>query len=155
MDRKTPSTSTLLTKANVVAVLFIAAVVIGAFAVFFASVLAPGTASAGLRALVHDSDGVVHEMPLQDDATLVVSTSEGENTVVVEDGRVFVAQADCDGQDCVHQGALSAPGGQIICLPHRLWIEVVAADGTGEGEMDVEAVAAAGADAEDIDVLSR
>lgn len=95
---------------------------------------------AKLRAVVHDGDGAVHVLPLDEDAELAVTTSLGTNVVVVKDGAVRVREADCPGLDCVHQGAISAPGRQIICLPHELWIEVVA-DGDDGGPMDVDAVA--------------
>ena len=51
------------------------------------------------------------------------------NTVVVEGGRVRVSQADCPDQVCVNQGWISNGTVPIICLPHRLMIEIV--DGGG------------------------
>ena len=95
---------------------------------------------AALRAIVHDGDGGVAELPLSEDRELTVTASLGSNVVVVSGGAVFVAEADCDNQDCVRQGSLSAPGRQIICLPHKLWIEVVADDGEA-GAMDPDSVA--------------
>lgn len=101
---------------------------------------APAAVDGGMPvALVHDSDGGVHELPLSEDSETTVATSKGKNAVVVEDGMVYVREADCDNQDCVRQGRISAPGQQIICLPHQLWIEVVA-DGDSVGRMDVNAV---------------
>ena len=107
---------------------------------------ANGATSEGLCALVHDADGRVYELPLDEDATLEVRTDAGSNTVVVEDGEVFVSQADCDNLDCMHQGGISAPNQQIICLPHKMWIEV-AQVGEGAGHMDVDAVESAGSSA--------
>lgn len=92
-----------------------------------------------LIALVHDGDGQTHELPLDKDATLEVTTSLGSNTVVVEDGAVRVVAADCPNGTCLHEHPLSEPGQQIICLPHKLWIEVVP-DGADGGEMDVSLV---------------
>lgn len=92
-----------------------------------------------LVALVHDGDGQVHELPLGADATLEVTTSLGSNTVVVENGAVRVASADCPNGTCLHEHPLSEPGRQIICLPHKLWIEVVP-EGADGGEMDVSLV---------------
>lgn len=94
----------------------------------------------GAVALVHDGDGAVHELPLDRDATLAVETSLGSNTVVVEGGSVRVAEADCPHGDCMRQVPISHPGEQIICLPHKLWIEIVASGGEA-GEMDEQAVA--------------
>lgn len=104
----------------------------------------------GLVALVHDGDGAVHELPLATDATLEVTTSLGSNTVVVEDGAVRVAQADCPSHACLRQRPLTEPGGQIICLPHRLWIEVISPGEEG-GAMDASLVQ----DADDVDLVAR
>ena len=97
-----------------------------------------GGNGAPARALVHDSDGKTHELLLSRDSEVTVETSLGMNVVVVRDGAVFVREADCDNQDCVRQGSLEAPGRQIICLPHKLWIEVVA-EGGSSGSMDTDA----------------
>ena len=112
-----------------------------------------GGAAAGLRAIVHDGDGATHELPLSEDSETVITTSKGTNVVVVEGGAAFVREADCDGQDCVHQSRINAPGQQIICLPHLLWIEVVA-EGGSSGHMDPDAVAGDG-DPEGYDVVAR
>lgn len=129
----------LLTPANILAVLFIAAVLFGSSALCFASVLPAGSGGT-FAAVVHASDGQVYELPLEVDTTLEVCTDEGSNTVTVSEGRVFMQEADCDGHDCMYQGYLSAPGGQIICLPHKLWIEVVetgSQDAQSEDGLDV------------------
>lgn len=105
---------------------------------------------AQLVALVHDGDGAVHELPLCEDTQLTVSTSLGSNTIEVHDGSVRVTSADCPNGTCLHEQALSAPGGQIICLPHKLWIEVVAA-GSEPGEMDVSLVT----EESDVDLVAR
>lgn len=103
-----------------------------------------------LVALVHDGDGQVHELPLDADTTLEVTTGMGSNTVVVEDGAVRVTAADCPNGTCLHEHPLSEPGQQIICLPHMLWIEVVP-EGAEGGEMDVSLVE----DADDVDLVAR
>ena len=104
-----------------------------------------------LRALVHDSAGQTYELPLSQKTTITVETSLGKNVIVVEDGSVFVSEADCPKHECVHQGKLSAPGKQIICLPHRLWIEVVN-DPAQASVLNVDAVLGG---PESLDAVSR
>ena len=112
----------------------ILAVVLG---VLCAHTLAHGAdAHSQYVALVHDADGETHELPLDEDGQLTVRTSLGTNTIEVRNGSVRMAEADCPNQTCVQARPLSAPGAQIICLPHQLWIEVVPAGSDG-GEMDV------------------
>ncbi len=101
-------------------------------------------------ALVHDGDGAVHELPLDEDAELRVETSLGVNVIVVEDCAVRMAEADCPHGDCLRQHAISQPGEQIICLPHELWIEI-AGDDADAGEMDTDAVVYD----DDVDTVAR
>lgn len=84
-----------------------------------------GSGASGAVARVHDSDGGITEISLSQPGRYVVETSLGTNVVEVRDGAVAVVEADCPNADCVDQGAIDAPGRQIICLPHHLWIEVV------------------------------
>ncbi len=83
------------------------------------------TSKPGLRAVVEADGEVVAVLPLDTDTTLTVEcASGGWNRVRVEDGAVFVEAADCPDLTCVHMGPLSAEGGSIACLPHRLIIYV-------------------------------
>lgn len=145
-------------KANIVLALAVGVVLAAAIVALAIGAAGGGDAAAGDGpvAVVHDGDGNVHELPLSDDATVTVTTSLGTNVVVVEDGAVRVAEADCENHDCIRQGAISEPGRQVICLPHELWIEVVAPGGES-GQMDVGAVAGAdGSGASgDVDVIAR
>ena len=111
-----------------------------------------GTGAASLVAVIHDGDGGTTELPLSKNAEQAITTSLGTNVVVVQDGAVFVREADCDNLDCVHQGKLTAPGKQIICLPHKLWIEVLAA---GENGGSMNPGAAAGGDSAGYDAVAR
>lgn len=62
-----------------------------------------------------------YSFPLED--------GSGRNTLSVERGRICVSEADCPDQICVNQGWISNGAVPIICLPHRLMIEIV--DGGG------------------------
>ena len=48
------------------------------------------------------------------------------NTIVIENGQVWIDQADCPDKLCVKQGKISKSGQSIICLPHKLTILVQA-----------------------------
>ena len=62
-----------------------------------------------------------------------VSTQRGENVVLIEPERICVESADCPDQVCVHAGWLSDSAAPIVCLPHRLVIEL-----GGETQLDAE-----------------
>lgn len=53
-----------------------------------------------------------------------IVTPDGYNTVRVSRDGVSVTAADCPGQDCVRQGAIHDGLVPIVCLPHRLVIEI-------------------------------
>ena len=48
----------------------------------------------------------------------------GYNVVHVEHGSIAVTETDCPDQVCVRQGDISGPGIPIVCMPHRLVIEI-------------------------------
>jgi len=46
------------------------------------------------------------------------------NTIEVKKNRIRVKSADCPDQNCVLTGFISKPGQTIVCLPHRVVIEI-------------------------------
>ena len=46
------------------------------------------------------------------------------NLISVADGTVTMEEADCKDQICVHHKPISSAGESIICLPHRLVVEI-------------------------------
>ncbi len=86
------------------------------------------------------------EYPLSQDQELTIQTSYGSNTVVIKDSTVCVTHSDCSNQICVQHSAISKTGEMIVCLPHRLSVEITsngitddAANGTSNGASDVPA----------------
>ena len=53
-----------------------------------------------------------------------ITTPEGSNVVVVENGRVTVSEADCPDKICVAAGHISRTHEAIACLPHKLLVEI-------------------------------
>lgn len=66
-----------------------------------------------------------------------VSEQEAYNLLSVSDGVVRMKAADCRDQICVRHRAVSAAGESIICLPHKLVIEIMVNAGY-EGTADEE-----------------
>lgn len=63
--------------------------------------------------------------------TIDIRTQYGYNKIEIGDGRVRVIDADCPDKLDVKQGWISKPGEIIVCLPHKLTIEIV-----GENKAD-------------------
>ena len=65
--------------------------------------------------------------------TLTLEDEHGRNVVQVEKGRIRISQADCPDQVCVNRGWISDGTVPIICLPHKLMIEIVGGEGALDG----------------------
>ena len=72
---------------------------------------------------------VLMELPLNEDAQVVLGGGDHTNTLVIEDGTARVAEASCPDQVCVRKGAVRYEGESIVCLPHRLIVTVEAGQG--------------------------
>ncbi len=85
-------------------------------------------------------DGEVYETcPLNVDREIVIEKAEGQNTIVIQDGKVYMADADCPDRYCVFQGKISKEKQTIVCLPHRLTAEVKSGEGMSAVD-DVDAI---------------
>ncbi len=138
-------------KATIVAGIVVLAVLAVVFALF-----GPWrTSDAGqLFAVVHDADGNERRLPLSQDQTCEVQTSLGRNVVVVQDGAAHMAEADCPHKSCTQQQPISQPGQQIICLPHQLWVEIVA-QGDASTQLNENAVRWNESDSPNVDLVAR
>ena len=85
-----------------------------------------GAADAGgLLAVVQNSAGYLEVLPLGTDARVTVEGELGTNVIEVRGGSVRCVESDCDNQVCVNTGWVGAAGQMIVCLPHRLTVQVV------------------------------
>ncbi len=66
------------------------------------------------------------EIPVERDGSVI-------NVVRIEDGSVRMEQATCPDALCIRQGAITRERQTIVCLPHKLVVEVY---GTHEQEYD-------------------
>lgn len=85
-----------------------------------------GDAAAALYAVIQNSDGFYQVLSLDEDATVTVTGSLGTNIIEIANGRVRCLESDCSNQTCVKQGWVSGRGQTVVCLPHKLIVQVVA-----------------------------
>lgn len=109
---------------NVIAVLVITALALAAAT----AANALGNAVDARTAVIQDADGNTFAMPLSKDDVLTMASSAGTNVIEVQSGKVRVSEADCPNQDCVEQGWISNAGQQIVCLPHKLVVNITDED---------------------------
>ncbi len=86
----------------------------------------------GLRVYVTLDGAPLIDLPFSDKHTLTIAQPDGgENTVAITGSGVHMESANCEGQDCVNMGEVTEEnlelrvlGGFIVCLPHKLSVEV-------------------------------
>lgn len=61
---------------------------------------------------------------LSDEQDIVIKTEHGENFAQIKDGKITVTAADCPDHYCVDHVAIDSVGETIVCLPHRMIIEI-------------------------------
>ena len=66
---------------------------------------------------------------------VIETENNGKNTLVIEDGKAFIKNATCPDKICEGHSKISFKGETIVCLPHKVVIEIVASD--SENELDV------------------
>lgn len=70
-------------------------------------------------------------LPLGEDVSLEVAGRVGVLTVVVRDGQVAVAKAECPDHVCVKTGPVASGGSVIACVPNGVIVLVEGGDSNG------------------------
>ncbi len=91
-----------------------------------------GSAGEDLRVYITLDGKPLLDLPFAEVHTVrIVQPDGGENTVTMTGSSVYMTEANCEGQDCVQMGEVTREnlevrvmGGFIICLPHRISVEV-------------------------------
>ena len=105
-------------------ILILAAAAVICLAVYFAYVL---LAPKGATAVIYIDGEEYKRIDLSTAGKpyeITIETEFGSNTVLVEPGAISVSSADCPDKICVHQGRLTHAGVPIICMPHRIVIQI-------------------------------
>ncbi|AQZ46671.1 NusG domain II-containing protein [Paenibacillus larvae] len=73
----------------------------------------------------------------QEEQIIEVKSDHGLNIIKVHDYGVEMTDADCPDEVCLTFGFVTKPGQNIVCLPHRVLVEVIGDGGTqGDDEID-------------------
>lgn len=74
-------------------------------------------------------EGVVTERyALVTETEVTITTPYGVNILQIKDGYASVIDADCPDKLCVKQSRISKNGESLICLPHKLVIQITGSD---------------------------
>lgn len=83
----------------------------------------PKTSGKILR--VEQNSKLYGEYPLDIDREVVFDDGVHYNKIVIKDGKAYMDEANCRDQICTHMKEISMNGETIICLPNRVFLEVV------------------------------
>lgn len=73
-----------------------------------------------------EQDGkIIGSYSLDENREMEIKTFYGSNTLVIENGVVYVKDSTCKDKRCEHMGKISKDGEMIICLPHELFIKII------------------------------
>lgn len=73
--------------------------------------------------------------PLSEDREVIIAIGDNEehrNVLVIKDSRAYISEADCPDRICVKTRAVTYVGETIVCLPHKLIIEIILSDADSE-----------------------
>ncbi len=65
---------------------------------------------------------------LEKDQVIEIEEGSFYNKIRVEDGKAYMEEANCPDGYCEEQGKISRHTQTIVCLPHKLVVEVLEAD---------------------------
>ena len=88
--------------------------------------------------IVSVSGEIYGKYPLNENRIIDVNENKGHNRIVINDGKVYMEEADCPDKYCVSQGKISKTGEIIVCLPHKLSVEI---KNQSEATDEIDAVA--------------
>lgn len=82
-------------------------------------------------------DGEIIETIVLDENTgaepFTIKTELGTNVIEIANDSAAIIQADCPDELCVKDGSISEPGEIVVCLPHKVVIEI---KGKSSSEVD-------------------
>ena len=73
--------------------------------------------------IYHDEE-LLYSVPLDEDKEIEVKGSIGILHIVIEDGYVFVEEADCPNHICVKEGKINKNNETITCIPNLVYIKI-------------------------------
>ena len=115
-------------------IIFAAGIILAALLIFVCMKLGNQKEGASIRITIDGSEYGVYS--LNDDKIIDLDGEFGHNQIVIQNGEAYMKEADCPDQICVRHKAISKSGESIVCLPHKVVVEI-----SSEEEQDVDIVA--------------
>lgn len=92
-----------------------------------------GQSGSYVKATVEGEEIGIYDLSKDQVIDLPFENHDYSNQMVIKDGRVSMQEANCADKICVNHQPISKDGETIVCLPHKLVLEIVD-DGEKENE---------------------
>lgn len=84
------------------------------------------SANDGEQVIVKVDKKEIARYDLNTDREVIIDGKDGgKNTLVIKDGKAYIKDATCPDKLCEHQGKIHMVGQSLVCLPHRVVVEIV------------------------------
>ena len=103
--------------------------------ILIAAVLAISLISFAAIKMTQKDGKEVYKTSIKKDQIYQIPEENGTNVMQIKDGKVTMKKADCKDQICADHKAIEKSGETIVCLPHKVVIEIRSEDGK-EQELD-------------------
>lgn len=69
---------------------------------------------------------VYKTVPLNENQEILIESEDGgKNLLIIEDGKIYIKEANCPNHQCIKQGKTA----QIVCLPNKVIVEIINIEG--------------------------
>ena len=66
----------------------------------------------------------IYFQDLEEEKHIPIITKYGENIIHASKDGIYMEEADCPDQVCLRDGTISKVGQSLVCLPHKLIVEI-------------------------------
>ena len=109
-------------KADIILALII--IIIGLIGTFYFTVSTDQDVKNG-RVVIHVNEEYYGSYPLDEDRVVTIKNGDHINKITIKDGNAQMTFSNCPNQDCMRQGKIKDGSKAIICLPHKIVVEIV------------------------------
>jgi len=103
-------------------IVFILVIVLGAYGYVFLK----GLSTNDKIVTISQDQELLYEFKIDDSYENMIKIDDDEdyNLICIQDGEVWIEEANCLNQVCVKHSKISKIGETIVCIPHKLIIEI-------------------------------
>jgi len=123
----------ILTKADVWLIIFLLLFAFVGIGLGLSRLVTSGSGT--LSAQISVGGKIMQTVPLREGYRQEIEVKNGDhyNTIEINYGKIHIREADCPDQICVRSGWIGIATQQIVCLPNRVVINIVATDSDLDG----------------------